>query len=94
MDWGVEGLASRILKNDQPIVSMDCIRGPCVLMCLGQSWFLSFVPAVLLTGLPFVLRNIKVSLTDHKDIVITCDLYMEKCLIALSIVVWVGHSFQ
>lgn len=27
MDWGAEGLTSRIPENDQPIASMNCIQG-------------------------------------------------------------------
>lgn len=65
VDLGVVELSSRIPltghENDQPIASMNCMwgGGPCVLMCLGQFWLLSFAPAVLLARLPFVHRNIK-----------------------------------
>lgn len=84
MDWGVE-LSSRIYvtghENDQPIASMNCMWGS-MLMCLGQSWLLSFVPAVLLARLPFVLRNIKVSMTDCKHTLVPCDLSAQKWLVA------------
>lgn len=83
VDWGVE-LSSRIHvtghENDQQ-VWIAC-GGPCVLMCLGQFWLLSFVPAMLLARLPFFLRNIKVSMTDRKHTLIPCDLSTQKWLIA------------
>lgn len=85
MDWGVE-LSSRIHvtghENDQPIASMNCMWGSMCPDVSGSVLALSFVPAVLLARLPFVLRNIKVSMTDRKHTLIPCDLSTQKWLVA------------
>lgn len=77
-------------ENAQYHGTASYIWGPCVPICLGQSWVLSFVSTILTARLLCVFRNIKVPLTEHKDTVIPCDLYMQPGLIALSIVVQGG----
>lgn len=77
-------------ENAQYRGTASYLWGPCVPICLGQSWVLSFVSNILTARLLCVFRNMEVSLTEHKDAVIPCDLYTQLWLVALSIAVQGG----